>query len=137
MITKFKVLILCAFLLNPIQVFAQGGNDPVPGIDVIITTAGIKGVNPVEVYGLNSGELEKYNSMKAKGRAGYLARIIAVKMNKISEGASPKGGWQKLLQNSLTKKWCGPCKMVAFTVQAKTAKPDASYKITFKPKAGK
>ena len=125
-----KILALSAILAAPTQALAQGGNDPIGGIDIIILKD--PGSQPIKPFGLAGGELKKYNLLKASDRAVYLSKIVAGKMNKISEGASPKGGWQKLLQTSLAKNWCSSCEVVTFTVHTQTEK--AKYRITFKPK---
>ncbi|NRA88165.1 MAG: hypothetical protein HRU28_12415 [Rhizobiales bacterium] len=125
-----KILALTAMLVTPFTALAQGGDDPISGIDIIVKKD--PGSQPIKPFGLTGGELKKYNSLKASDRAVYLSKIVAGEMNKISEGASPKGGWQKLLQTSLAKNWCSSCKVVTFTVHTQTEK--AKYKITFKPK---
>ncbi len=131
LINKFFMMIaLTVMLVAPTQAFAQGGDDPIPGIDIIVKKD--PGSQPIRPFGLTGGDFKEYNSLKASERAVFLSKIVARKMNKISEGANPKGGWQKLLQSSLAKNWCGPCKMVTFTVHTQTEK--AKYKITFKPK---
>lgn len=120
-------------LASPLTVFAQGGDDPIEGIDIIIKEDPSQAsFRPISLSG---GQLKKYNSMKASGRAVYLSKFVSEKMNKITDGANPEGGWQKLLHSSLASEWCGPCKMVAFSVHAEIEK--AKYQITFKPTINK
>ncbi|MGL1922325.1 MAG: hypothetical protein OCD03_14975 [Hyphomicrobiales bacterium] len=124
-----KTLVVATMLASPLAVFAQGGNNPIEGIDIIIKEDPSQA--PIRPISLTGGELKKYNSMKASGRAIYLSKFVSERMNKITDGANPKDGWQKLLHSSLASEWCAPCKMVAFTVHAETK--ETKYKITFNP----
>lgn len=127
-----KTLIITAMLASPFTAFAIGGDDPINGIDIIIkkNPGSARPIAPIRITG---GTLKKYNSLKASGRAVYLSKIVSQKVMRITTGNAPKGGWQKTIQRSLAKHWCGPCKMATFTLNAKTEK--ASYKLTFRPKA--
>lgn len=126
-----KTLLATIALTGSFSAFSEGGN-PIPGIDIIIKDASIS--QPIHSFGLNKHQMERFNTLKVPGRSMFLAKIVAKKMRKLSKGSRPQGGWQKLLKNSIASNWCGPCKMVAFRVHAKTLQTKTKYKIIFKPR---
>lgn len=120
-----------ATLALPTIGFAQGGDDPMPGIDIIIKID--PSGDPIRHVSLSSGEIKQLNKLKGKARPNYLAKIVAPRLAKLSQGSEPPINWTKTLQQGIGKHWCGPCKMVtSFSVVAKTKEPKTAYKATFK-----
>ncbi|MDX2423257.1 MAG: hypothetical protein QNK43_11335, partial [Amphritea sp.] len=76
----FKML-LSITLLIPTLVFAQGGNDPVEGIDIIV-----KSVIMSETVELNEGQLERVSALKDEARSYYLSEVIPPMLNKAMGG---------------------------------------------------
>ncbi|HHB81230.1 MAG TPA: hypothetical protein ENK83_05730 [Aliiroseovarius sp.] len=98
-----------ALTLTPLAALAQGGNDPMPGIDIIIKED--PGSRPIHTESLTGGEIEKFNSLKGKARAEFLARIATRHVLDDGPKASPEEV-QAMLIEAMGDSWCGPCRMV-------------------------
>jgi hypothetical protein len=107
--------------------FAQGGNDPVPGIDIIIKEAGIQA--PIINIGFNPDQLKKLNSLKGFDRPAYMASVGAGIAQKTARGAPPKGGWEAAFKETLTKNWTVEERGGSTTVNVATQ--EQKYAITF------
>jgi len=92
---------------------AQGGDDPIPGIDIIIKKD--PSSQPVVEFSLSGGEMKRFNALKGADRSAYLAKIAAPHLAKVGEGRSEKE-WAEMLTKALGDSWCGPCKMVGETL---------------------
>ena len=110
---------------------AQGGNDPIEGIDIIIKRDAL--CHP-RCPGLAGGsftpdQLKKINSLKGMDRPSYMAMIGAQYAQKATEGAQPKGGWEDVFKRALVENWNPEEKGGSTTVRAQTGKQ--AYKVTF------
>ncbi|MBU2936366.1 MULTISPECIES: hypothetical protein [Pacificibacter] len=82
---------------------AIGGNDPIPGIDIIIKkNPGSKPINP---YSLTGSEIKMLNTLKGADRPAFVLKTVA---KHIGEDAEFVTSGMKALSDI----WCGPCKMV-------------------------
>jgi hypothetical protein len=82
---------------------AIGGNDPVPGIDIIIKKN--PGSRPINPYSLTGSEIKMLNKIKGPDRPSFVLKTVA---KHIGEGEEFVDSGMKALGNI----WCGPCKMV-------------------------
>ena len=98
-----KILLLGLSLLLPLDLFAQGGNDPVPGIDVIIKrSAGAH-------FSLTNQEMQRQNrKMSFNNRRAYLIKRMLLRLNKINRKNKWKIDWHKILYKGLDTVWCPP-----------------------------
>ncbi len=123
-----KSLLLSATLLAPTLVFAQGGNDPVPGIDVIIKREGSIAAR-VE---LDDEQLGKVSALKDEERSIYLSKVIPPMINKAMEGRFDESELQKILLNNLLANRCDPCNAFeTFSYYAIDSKSKQVYSIQF------
>lgn len=100
-----KALIFTVMLSNPFIALASGGDNPVPGIDVIIKSASIKQIKVT----FNSRELAAVNKLKGKEKPTLIAKIAANKVTSKLPKYKVKGGWNKAFKNGLLKTWCAKC----------------------------
>ncbi|PCJ76726.1 MAG: hypothetical protein COA53_00435 [Rhodobacteraceae bacterium] len=100
-------------ILGGIPAFAEGGNDPIGGIDIIVKED--PGSQRVVKFSLSGGEVKRFNALKGSERSAYLAKIAAPYLAKVGEGRSEKE-WAGMLTDALGDNWCGPCRMVGETL---------------------
>ena len=102
----WAVLAMTATLGRALPAFAEGSNDPIPGIDVIIERD--PSVVPIMHFGLTDSQMKKFNAMKSMDRSRFLASILAARL--AQKGLS-KGGPEAVasLTEQLGKSWCGRC----------------------------
>ena len=106
---------------------AQGGNDPIEGIDIIIKRD--PSSQPVMAVSFNRNQLKRINSVKGMDRPSFMAMIGAKYAQKATEGAQPKGGWEDVFKQALVENWNPEEKGGSTTVRAQTGKQ--AYKVTF------
>ncbi|QCO55345.1 hypothetical protein EOK75_05880 [Pseudorhodobacter turbinis] len=82
---------------------AIGGNDPIPGIDIIIKKD--PGSQPIKPFSLNGGEIKMLNGLKGADRPAFVLKTVA---KHIGEDGEFVGSGMKALGDI----WCAPCKMV-------------------------
>ncbi len=123
-----KTLLLSITLLAPGLAFAQGGNDPVPGIDVIIKReAGIAA--RVE---LNDEQLGKVSALKDEERSVYLSEVLPPIINKAMDGRFNETELQMILLKNLLANKCDPCRAFeTFSYSAVDSKSKQVYTIQF------
>ena len=92
--------------MSGVPALAQGGNDPVPSIDIIIYTPDTK---PVAGVPLSGGEVKQFNALKGSDRSAYLAGLVAPHLAKSGKERSEKE-WAGMLAAALGDSWCGPCR---------------------------
>lgn len=109
---------------NPI--WAQGGNDPIPGIDIIIKKD--PGSKPIKPFGFDAAEMQQINALKGDDRPAYALKVIA---EEIGTGKEFVAAGTKAFDGI----WCGPCKM-ADELAVKFRADDAIYSLTVRFKAG-
>ena len=98
-----------ALALTPLAAFAEGSDDPIPGIDVIIERD--PSVVPVMNFTLNDSEMQKFNALKGKERAEFLAGVITRYLLDLGPKAGPDD-LRAMLLEGMGDSWCGPCRMV-------------------------
>ncbi|PZX15497.1 hypothetical protein [Celeribacter halophilus] len=82
---------------------AIGGDDPIPGVDIIIKkNPGSKPINP---YSLTGSEIKMLNGLKGADRPAFVLKTVA---KHIGEDGEFVASGMKALGDI----WCGPCKMV-------------------------
>lgn len=122
----FKML-LSITLLIPTLVFAQGGNTPVEGIDIIIKEAGKSG--KVE---LNERQLKRVSALKDEARSYYLSEVIPPMLNKAMDGKYNEKELQNILLKQLLANRCNPCKVFeTFSYKAQDSRTKETYSVTF------
>ncbi|MHA1128860.1 MAG: hypothetical protein ACTSRN_07920 [Alphaproteobacteria bacterium] len=105
MFNILKILVLTAFLATPFSALASGGDDPVPGIDIIIKEAGLAG----QTVSFSKTEIAAVNEVKGMERPALIAKIAARYVAKYAKDANPEGGWYRVLSKGLTADWCLEC----------------------------
>lgn len=115
--------------LSALPANAIGGNDPIPGIDIIIKKN--PGSRPIKPFSLSGGQLKKLNGLKGKDGAMYLAKIIAKHL--AGQECCGKINAGDLIASPLIKEWCAPCKM-ADEISFKFKAQDATFAVTLKIK---
>ncbi len=95
--------------LTPLAAFAEGSDDPIPGIDIIIERD--PSVVPVMEFSLNGDDIKQFNSLKGKARSEYLAKVITRYLLDLGPKASPDE-LRATITEALGDSWCGPCRMV-------------------------
>ncbi|HHL21919.1 MAG TPA: hypothetical protein ENJ52_10395 [Aliiroseovarius sp.] len=98
-----------ALALTPLAAFAEGSEDPIPGIDVIIEKD--PSAVPVMKFTLNDGEMQKFNSLKGKERAEFLAGVLTRYLLDLGPKSSPDD-LRAMLVEGMGGSWCGPCRLV-------------------------
>lgn len=122
-----KTLLLSITLLAPGLVFAQGGNDPVEGIDVIIKEAGLAA--RVE---LDDEQLGKVSALKDEDRSIYLSEVLPSMINKAMDGRFNETELQMILLKNLLANRCDPCNAFeTFSYSAIDSKSKQVYSIQF------
>jgi hypothetical protein len=111
-------------LASPI--WAQGGNDPIEGIDIIIKKD--PGSQPIKPFGFDAAEMKQINALKGDDRPTYALKVIA---EEIGAGDEFVAAGMKAFEDI----WCGPCKM-ADELAVKIRADDAIYSLTVRFKAG-
>ncbi len=101
---------LGAATLAPMPAFAIGGNDPIPGIDVIVKKDP-SGDKPIAPFSLTGDEMARFNRRKGRERADYLAGIIAMRIAE-ADGEIPVDVLYEAFAKAMGDSWCGPCRMV-------------------------
>jgi hypothetical protein len=82
---------------------AIGGDDPIPGIDIIIKKN--PGSKPIKGYSLTGSDIKILNRLKGADRPAYVLKTVAKHIG--AEDAFVQSGMK-----ALGDIWCGPCKMV-------------------------
>jgi len=122
--TAFTTAALIIGLSSPI--WAQGGDDPIAGIDVILKKD--PSSKPIKPFSFNASEIKQINALKGDDRPHYALKLIA---EDIGAGEAFVASGMKAFDDI----WCGPCKMAdTFAVEFKTEK--AAYSLTVKFRAG-
>ncbi len=125
----FKAVILGAFLASSTIIFAQGGNTPVPGIDIIVKS---EINNPIVKLTLNQGILKKVSGLKDEERSLFLAKVIPTEINRASNLKLNLIQWQNTFREQLLKNRCNPCRTYeTFSFKAKDPRSKKSYIIQF------
>lgn len=119
--------ILISTALLPTLALAQGGNDPVPGIDVIIKREGV--FKKVE---LDDRHLAQVSALKDEARSNYLAKVLPPMINKAMEGKLDEKELQQVLHKQLLANRCDPCRdFETFSYTEKDSRTKATYNLRF------
>lgn len=86
---------------------AQGGDDPIGGIDIIVKKDPAS--RPVAEISFSGREVKQFNQLKGRDRSAYLAKVLAPHLAKFGEGRT-QDEWAKVLAEALGNSWCGPCR---------------------------
>ena len=125
---SFKsVTAIALALAYSVTAFAQGGDDPIEGIDIIIREDPSQA--PIAAVSFTPDQLKKINSVKGMDRPSYMAKVGAIYAQEAARGAEPKGGWNAVFQKALVKNWNPEEKGGSTTVRTQTGKQ--AYKVTF------
>ncbi len=117
--------------LSPLAAMAEGGDDPIPGIDVIVERD--PSVEPIAQDPLSGGQVEKFNSLKGAERSAFLAGIITRTLLDVGVKASPEEIRAALIKQ-MGKSWCGPCRMVDGVIENTLKLPDEGLTIVLRVK---
>lgn len=122
--TTLATCALMTSLASPM--WAQGGDDPIPGIDIIIKED--PSLVPIKPFSFDTAEMKQINALKGNDRPAYALKLIA---REIGAGGAFVASGAKALEGI----WCGPCKTdrelgVEFDAEGVT------YNLTVKFKAG-
>lgn len=124
----FKTALIAATMAIGVAqpIWAQGGNDPIEGIDIIIKKD--PGSKPINPFGFDAAVMEQINALKGDNRPTYALKVIA---EEIGAGKEFVTAGAKAFEDI----WCGPCKM-ADEVFVKFQAEEASFGLTVRFKAG-
>jgi len=128
-----QVILLSFSLLFPSVSFAQGGDDPVPGIDVIIKRD--PSDFPIANFSLTPKEMEYQNrKMSFNNRRAYLIKRMLLRLNKINAKNKWKVDWHKVLYKGLNTVWCPPkeCYKTVLILKLKVPKEPNTNNVKFK-----
>ncbi len=117
--------------LTPLAALAEGEDDPIPGIDVIVERD--PSVVPIAQDPLSGGQVEKFNSLKGADRSAFLAGIITRSILDVGTEASPDEIREALLKQ-MGDSWCGPCRMVDGVMENTLKLPDEGLTIVLRVK---
>ncbi len=117
---------LAATTLTPMAALAIGGNDPIPGIDVIVKLDP-SGSKPIAPFSLTDDEMARFNQRKGRDRADYLAGIIAMHIAK-ADKEIPVKALHKALLGEMGTSWCGPCRMINGRIEHKLSISGPEFK---------
>ncbi len=127
MFSKRKLLAITTFFavttvagISP--ALAIGGNDPIPGVDIIILKD--PSSQPITSVPFGSEQLAKLNALRNADRPVFVLETVAAR---IGEGE----GFVKSGMAALGKVWCGTCEM-ADSVEVKFREGAASYQLALK-----
>lgn len=109
---------------NPI--WAQGGDDPMPGIDIIIKED--PSLVPAKPMTFDQAQMKQINALKGDDRPIYALKVIA---EEIGAGKGFVAAGAKAFDGI----WCGPCKM-ADELAVKFRADDVAFSLTVRFKAG-
>ncbi|WP_194851990.1 hypothetical protein [Nonlabens antarcticus] len=107
----------------------QGGNDPVPGIDVIIKEAGIK--ETLATFSVDHRSLKELSDLKDEERSIYLSKYLTPILEKITK----EKGLEQMILKGLLETRCVECndyEVFDFKVSSKKSKKE--YSITLNTK---
>lgn len=82
--------------------FAEGGNDPIPGVDIIISKD--PSLVPIQPFSVSDSSMKQLNSLKGDDRAGYLMKVIA-------ERIKGDDGFVRNGTAALREKICSKCEI--------------------------
>ena len=85
-----------------VSAFAIGGDDPIPGIDIIIKEN--PGSQLIQPFSMTDDEMAQLNRVKGVGRMELILKA-ASKRVKADEGFIKSG------MNVMGKDWCGDCQL--------------------------
>lgn len=88
---------------------AEGGEDPMPGIDIIIERD--PSSVPIFHQGLGEEQMQRFNTLKGAERAAYLARLVAHYAHE-ADPKTPAETIDRMLREAMGDSWCGPCRMI-------------------------
>ncbi len=117
--------------LSPLTALAEGEDDPIPGIDVIIERD--PSVVPIAQDPLSGAQVEKFNSLKGAERSAFLAAIITRSVLDVGTEASPDA-IREALTRQMGNSWCGPCRMVDGVMENTLKLPDEGLTIVLRVK---
>lgn len=83
-----------------ISAFAQGGNDPIPGVDIIIKRD--PSSQPIKPFSMTPDEIAQLNKIKGVGRMELILKAAAKR-------ADVQDGFVKSGMSVMGKDWCGEC----------------------------
>jgi hypothetical protein len=116
-------------LLIALPAWATGGNDPIPGIDIIILEDPAS--RPIPPFSLSGGQLDKLNELKGEDGARFLSGIISAHLTKCCD----KPDFNDMIFKALAPHWCAPCKM-ANSISFKFGAEDTTFTVSLKIKGG-
>jgi len=125
MFALWAVLAITATFGHALPAFAEGSNDPIPGIDVIVEKD--PSVVPIMHFSLTDPQMKKFNAMKGMDRSRFLASVLVAHLAK--KGLS-KGGPKAVasLTEQLGNSWCGKCEPAKGGPARKLAIKGSEYK---------
>jgi len=116
--------ITASLMLAAAPALAQGGDDPIPGIDIIVKLD--PSGDPIKPFSLGAGQIKTLNQLKGADRPTFVLKLIA---KRIDAGESFVHSGMKVLG----KIWCGPCKMAdETTVKFRDGKVTYTLELAFR-----
>lgn len=103
---------------------AQGGDDPIPGIDIIIKED--PSLIPVMDASFGRDPLAKLNDMKGQDRPEYITSVVSDLVKKVELDRS----FQEDLYRALSSKWSEDYRPDKVTIKARSKDGEQHYTLT-------
>lgn len=113
-----SILLIC--LTTPQPLFANGGDDPIAHIDILIQENIVNATKGDRVRAsFTRRDLKEVNVRKGTNRPDQIARISARYVSQLATGA-PSTSWGHVLGKGLRHDWCTTCRGGTTVLTAKT-----------------
>jgi hypothetical protein len=101
-----NILLLSLSLTIPSISFAIGGNDPIPGIDIIIKKNPWPEGGFISNFSLSKEEMKRYNG--SKDHHSNLAKTLLAKLAEVNKKHDLSIKWDEIVKKGVNQKWCTP-----------------------------
>lgn len=108
--------------LSVLPVWAQGGDDPIEGIDIIVKED--PSAAPIRPYSLSGRDLDGFNALNGDDRPAYLMAVIAKHID-------ARDGFVRASTEALSKYMCSDCE-IGREINIAFAADDVKYEIALR-----
>ncbi len=99
-----KLSLLSLAIAAPLLAFAAGGNDPIPGIDIIILKD--PSSQPIADFSFSETEISKYNALKGESRSAYLSKVLISDLEQVNKKQNLAINWNNVIRKGVEQQWC-------------------------------
>lgn len=113
-----SILLMC--LTAPLPLFANGGDDPISSIEIVIKETGIRTTKGQHIsVSFTRRDLKEVNVRKGRERAYQIAMIAERYVTQLAKG-TPTTSWGHVLVKGLLHDWCNDCRGGTTVLKART-----------------